>query len=200
DIFTAASEITSITLRWLILYMIKHPEIQRKIQAEIDSVVPRDRLPGLDDRPSLSYLEATLYEVERLVSVVPLLVPHCATQDIEVNGFHVPKGTVLMGHAGSCHGDPQVWQRPDEFYPPHFLDENGKFCPKKNGFIPFSIGRRVCPGENLARQTMFLFGSALLQTFMFEAPEGEVLSTQRDPAERMIIIPKPFRVIMRQRS
>ena len=50
DMFTASSETTSSTLRWITLYMAKYPEIQQKVQAEIDSVCPRDKRPCLDDR------------------------------------------------------------------------------------------------------------------------------------------------------
>ncbi|KAF2358179.1 Cytochrome P450 [Trinorchestia longiramus] len=149
---------------------------------------------------SLSFTNATLHEVERVVSVTPLLATHAAARDMNINGFHVPKGTVLMGHAESCHTDPAHWERPNDFYPQHFLDADGKFLTKKEGFLPFSIGRRVCPGETVARQTMFIMGSALLHNYTFEAPDGAVLSTGRDPMERLIIIPKPFKVIMRKRN
>ncbi|KAF2360369.1 Cytochrome P450 [Trinorchestia longiramus] len=180
DIFTAASETTSITLRWFILYMMKYPEIQRKVQEEIDSFVPRHRIPSLDDRPSLSFTNATLHELERVVSVTPLLATHAAARDMNINGFHVPKV--------------------DEF-------RFRKFC---SMFILVMLvltawdnafsGRRVCPGETVARQTMFIMGSALLHNYTFEAPDGAVLSTERDPMERLIIIPKPFKVIMRKRN
>jgi cytochrome P450 len=51
DIFAAGAETTSTTLRWFMLYMIEYPEVQKKIQDEIDAVVGRDRLPSWEDKP-----------------------------------------------------------------------------------------------------------------------------------------------------
>ena len=50
------------------------------------------------------------------------------------------QGTVIMPFQEECHNDPKFWERPDEFYPEHFIDENGKLITKKDGFLPFSIG------------------------------------------------------------
>ena len=53
DFFIAGSDTTAATLKWLFLYMAKYSNIQQKIQKEIDSVVPNDRLPRLEDRERL---------------------------------------------------------------------------------------------------------------------------------------------------
>lgn len=200
DLFTAGSETTAMTIRWILIYLAAHPDVQAKVQAEMDAVVPRDRLPGLQDKDKLSYTEATFNEVERCISLTPLGMAHSTNADMEINGYHVPKGTILIANLGGCHADPAYWEKPDQFYPEHFLDEEGKFKPKKEGYVPFSIGRRVCPGENLAKMGIYMFGSALLHSFTFSAPEGVTISTERDPTERLFNMPKPVELIIRRRT
>lgn len=200
DIFTAASETTSITLRWILFYMIKHPEIQTRVQAELDGVVPRDRLPGLQDRDKLNFTEATFTEIGRVLSLAPLGAPHQTSEKMEIEGYKIPKGTILFADFEGCHNDPAVWEKPSELYPEHFLDSEGKFVEKKESYAPFSLGRRVCPGENLAKQTIFLFGSALLQNFTFSAPEGVTFTLDRDPMDRTFKMPKPLKVVIKSRA
>ena len=50
------------------------------------------------------------------------------------------QGTILIGNMEGCHKDPKYFKRPYEFYPEHFLDDNGKFIPKREGYAPFSVG------------------------------------------------------------
>ena len=54
------------------LYMMNHPEVQKKVQKEIDDVIGTERLPAWDDRLRTPYIEATLLEMQRLISLVPL--------------------------------------------------------------------------------------------------------------------------------
>lgn len=81
DIFGAGVETTSTVLKWAIAYLIHHPQVQKRIQEELDSVVGGDRPPQLSDRGNLPYLEATIREVLRIRPVAPLLIPHVAQTD-----------------------------------------------------------------------------------------------------------------------
>eukprot|EP00058_Branchiostoma_floridae_P016376 XP_002601864.1 hypothetical protein BRAFLDRAFT_215356 [Branchiostoma floridae] len=81
DIFGGGTDTTIFTLRWAILYLAVHPEIQEKVAAELDSVVGRDRLPELSDREAMPYTEATILEVMRMGSIAPLSLPHATTVD-----------------------------------------------------------------------------------------------------------------------
>nr|XP_020447514.1 cytochrome P450 2U1 isoform X2 [Monopterus albus] len=89
----------------------------------------------------------------------------------EFRGYTIPKGTVVFPNLWSVHRDPTVWDNPDSFNPARFLDDEGKLL-KKECFIPFGIGRRVCMGEQLAKMELFLTVTNLLQAFKFRLPEG----------------------------
>ena len=86
-LMVAAIETSVATLYWAMALMAEHPEVQTKAQAEIDRVVGRNRLPTIDDRGTLPYTEATLYEIMRYSSVAALGIPHATTKDTEFRKF-----------------------------------------------------------------------------------------------------------------
>ncbi|XP_072505765.1 cytochrome P450 2J2-like isoform X2 [Notamacropus eugenii] len=174
DLFLAGTETTSTTLRWALLYMALYPEIQGKIQAEIDRVVGQSRQPTMADKENMPYTNAAVHEVQRMGNILPFNVPRVSTVDTTVAGYHVPKGTILTTNMTALHRDPKEWATPETFNPEHFL-ENGQFK-KKDSFLPFSVGKRVCLGEQLARAELFLFFTSLLQKFTFQAPPNTQLS------------------------
>ncbi|XP_074491655.1 cytochrome P450 2J4-like [Sebastes fasciatus] len=171
DLFVAGSETTSTTLRWAFLYMAKYPEIQEKVQAEIDRVIGQSREPSMEDRASLPYTDAVIHEVQRMGNIVPLSLPHVTNRDVQLGGYTIPKGVTIIPNLTSVLFDKNEWETPDNFNPGHFLNEEGKFV-KPAAFIPFSAGKRQCPGENLVKMELFLFFTSLLQHFTFSMPAG----------------------------
>ncbi|KAG7156926.1 Cytochrome P450 2L1-like 4 [Homarus americanus] len=200
DLFTAGSETTNQTMRWGLLFLAKYPDVQARVQQQIDDVVPRGTLPSLEDKPKLTQLEAVIHEISRLVSLVPLGLSHAAAADTQLAGFTIPKGTVIIPNQEMCHKEPTYWEKPEEFYPEHFLDSEGKLKPRKKNYLPFSIGRRVCPGEALSRMELYLFLSALLQNFTFSEPEGEPLDLKRNPNALFFNLPKPQNIVITKRA
>ncbi|XP_078621529.1 cytochrome P450 2U1-like [Branchiostoma floridae x Branchiostoma japonicum] len=162
---------TTNTLRWGLLYMILNPDVQKKVQSELDAVVG-ETLPTLSHRAQLPYTEATVMEVQRLRAVIPLGLPHATTQQVKVAGFDIPAGTQVLMNLHSLHVDPVYWPDPDRFDPGRFIDADGRVSSKMDSFMPFSGGRRVCPGEQLGKMELFLLFSSLLQNFTFKLPEG----------------------------
>ncbi|NXC43053.1 CP2DH protein, partial [Penelope pileata] len=172
DLFIAGSETTATTLRWAFLYMLLHPEIQSKVHKEIDKVIGRNRSPTMADQVNMPYTNAVIHEAQRCGDIVPTGLPHMTHRDTELQGFFIPKGTTVITNLNSVLKDETVWKKPNEFYPEHFLDENGQFV-RPEAFLPFSAGRRACPGEQLARMELFLFFTTLMQKFTFVLPEGQ---------------------------
>ncbi|NWW53517.1 CP2DH protein, partial [Pedionomus torquatus] len=192
DLFAAGSDTTSTTLRWAILYMLFHPEVQSKVQAEIDKVIGRERSPTMKDQASLPYTNAVIHEVQRFGDIIPVGFPHQTYRDTELQGFFIPKGTTVITNLSSVLKDETVWEKPNEFYPEHFLDANGQFV-KPEAFLPFSAGRRVCLGEQLARMELFIFFTTLMQKFTFVFPKDQPRPRQ-DGHFALINAPYPYLV------
>ncbi|XP_035503548.1 cytochrome P450 2J4 [Scophthalmus maximus] len=196
DLFLAGTETTSTTLQWALVYLIRSPDIQEKVQAEIDSVIGQTRLPTMADRPNLPYTEAVIHEVQRMGNIIPLNGLRKAAKDTTLGGYFIPKGTSLMPMLTSVLFDKNEWETPDTFNPGHFLDAEGKFV-RNEAHLPFSAGKRVCLGEGLARMELFLFLVGLLQKFSFSVPDGVELNTEGITG--MTRVPHPFKVYARAR-
>jgi cytochrome P450 family 2 subfamily U polypeptide 1 len=139
--FLAGYSTTSATLLWGLLYLITYPEIQQKVQDELDEVIGRDRIPSISDRHRLPYTDATINEIHRVATVVPVGMPHSNnSNDVKLRGYTIPKTTPVFANIWAVHRDPKIWKSPDRFDPGNFLDDDGEFVNKKE-LMPFSIGR-----------------------------------------------------------
>ncbi|CAL8243713.1 unnamed protein product [Lota lota] len=173
ELIIAGTETTTNTLRWAMLYMALYPNIQERVHQEIDSVLVNGRAASLEDKQRMPYVEAVLHEVLRFCNIVPLGIFRATSQDANVNGYTIPKGTMVITNLYSVHFDEKYWSDPGVFSPQRFLDSNGNFV-RREAFLPFSLGRRQCLGEQLARMEMFLFFTTMLQRFHLQFPPGTV--------------------------
>ncbi|XP_072204949.1 cytochrome P450 2K1-like [Excalfactoria chinensis] len=171
DLFAAGTETTSTTMRWGLLLMMKYPEIQRKIQEEMNQVIEPGEMPKLEDRKKMPYTDAVIHEIQRFANIVPMGVSRSTPTDVNFQGYVIPKGTEIIPLLTSALNDELHWKTPHQFNPSHFLDADGNFV-RREAFIPFSIGRRACVGEGLAKMELFLFFAGLLRKFVFQPPPG----------------------------
>ncbi|XP_059161770.1 cytochrome P450 2B1-like [Physella acuta] len=165
DLFIGGTETTSTTITWCLLYVVNNPDVQKKIYDELKEQVGTNRTPCIQDKPKLIYLNAVIKETQRVASIIPHSVTHTCTEDAEVRGYTIPKGTYISPNLDSVLHDPKIWgDDVMEFKPERFIDQDGKLKTPEE-FIPFSIGRRVCLGESLAVMELFLYLSSIFHRF-----------------------------------
>ncbi|XP_008320758.1 cytochrome P450 1B1-like [Cynoglossus semilaevis] len=170
DLIGAGQDTVSTSLQWILILLVKHPDMQRKVHELMDKVVGPDRLPTIEDRSRLAYLDAFIYETMRFISYVPLTIPHSTTSDVTIEGLHIPKDTVVFINQWSVNHDPLKWKDPHIFDPTRFLDEHGALNKEVTSSVMiFSTGKRRCPGSQIAKVELFLFAAVLLHQCSFEA-------------------------------
>ncbi|XP_054843686.1 cytochrome P450 2D14-like isoform X1 [Eublepharis macularius] len=192
ELFVTGTTTTSSTILWGLLEMVLNPEVQKRVQEEIEKVHGRDKPLMMKDLPDLPYTNAVLYEIQRYADIVPIPLPYITHRDVEVGKFVIPKNSIVFNNLSSVLKDETMWEKPHNFYPEHFLDANGQFV-KREAFLPFSIGRRACPGEQIAKVELFIFFTTLLQRFTFCIPENHP-RPKEDRVFSFNVTPLPFHI------
>ena len=198
DVFMPGTETPSAVIIWLIFYAIKYPNVQAKLHRQLDDVIGNtNRLPQISDKPNLPYLDAFIAEIQRVVSETPLAAPHSTTRDTSLAGFVIPRGMTIFVNLWAIHHDPDRWEDPFCFRPERFLDEQGQL--RLEGVMPFSSGKRSCPGESFARKAVFLYAARLLYRFKFKSPPGAILPDEDDSDYGIVLSCKPFKICVIER-
>ncbi|KAG1687731.1 Cytochrome P450 2C1 [Nymphon striatum] len=196
DLFAAGTETSSTTIRWALLFMIHHPKIQQQVQAEIDEVIGKERLPKMEDKRLLPYTTATLQEIERLACVVPGALPRTNAKPAEFKGYKFPEQSTFQFDLYSVHRNPALWKNPLDFDPNRFIDKDGKvFRPPH--LLAFGSGKRNCVGESMAKMEIFLLFVTLLQKFTFEQ-DGNGLPSLDNKSTGVIRSPILHKLLDRQ--
>lgn len=198
DFFIAGALTTSYTLDFAILATIRNPHVQKRLHEEIDKVIPRGQMPSLTDRARLPYVEALLLESQRFQHVVPTAGPRRTLKDTTLDGYKIPKNTIILMSLRSVHYDDDRWKDAEVFRPERYLNDEGKFTPDE-GLCPFGLGKRRCPGEVLAKSFLFMAFTVLFQNYYISFPPGKEPSSDI-PGAGILLTPQPYSVNLRARS
>ncbi|XP_061495309.1 cytochrome P450 2D15-like isoform X1 [Rhineura floridana] len=192
ELFIGGTLSTAATLQWGLLFMVLYPDIQKKVHKEIDMVLGRNKWPITENQANMHYTNAVVHEIHRYADITPLTIPYLMRKDTEILGFFLPKKTLVVPNLSSVLKDETMWEKPFQFYPEHFLDADGHFV-KQEAFLPFSLGHRTCPGEQLTRMEIFIFFTSLLQNFTFCIPDGQP-RPQEDSEYNLARFPHAFEI------
>ncbi|PKU68846.1 Cytochrome P450 71A1 [Dendrobium catenatum] len=184
DMFAAGTDTTVTALEWAMAELIKHPILMQEVQREIREVAGSKEVIEEEDIDRLTYLKATIKETLRLHVPIALLVPRVAMEDTQLQGYDIPAGTRILINAWAIARDPENWDKPDEFWPERFMNNNIDFRGQHFHLTPFGAGRRACPGIGFAIAVIECTLANLLHHFNWEVPEEtkeEVLDMSESP-------------------
>uniref|UniRef100_H0VMP1 unspecific monooxygenase n=1 Tax=Cavia porcellus TaxID=10141 RepID=H0VMP1_CAVPO len=161
----AGYETSSSTLSCIMYSLATHPDVQKKLQQEIDKTLPNKAFPTYDVMMEMEYLDMVVNETLRLYPVANR-IERMSKKGFEINGMSFPKGTLVMIPSFALHRDSKYWPEPDEFHPERFSKKN-----KENIdpyiYMPFGNGPRNCIGRRMALMNLKLALIRLLQNFSF---------------------------------
>ncbi|CAL0307937.1 unnamed protein product [Lupinus luteus] len=167
------TDTVAVLIEWILARMVLHPEVQHKVQEELDTVTGcGSRALTEEDTAAMVYLPAVVKEVLRLHPPGPLLSwARLAITDTTIDGYHVPVGTTAMVNMWAISRDPDIWRDPLEFMPERFVADKGEYEFSVLGsdlrLAPFGSGRRTCPGKSLGLATVSFWVARLLHEFEF---------------------------------
>ncbi|KAI4612003.1 hypothetical protein J4E80_007455 [Alternaria sp. BMP 0032] len=212
SLFGAGSDTTASTLCTAFLALVTHPESLHAAHHALDTVVGADRSPTFEDEASLPYIRALVKEVLRWRPVAVLGgTPHASTEDDRYEGYYIPSGTTVLGNSWAINLNEEYYPNPHHFDPTRFLDEalaerskaatplTGKPHPAKSGHSSFGWGRRICPGANLAENSLYIALAKILWACDIRPKEGVKYDTFAY-TEGFNIRPQKFECEIRVRS
>ncbi|EPS36614.1 hypothetical protein H072_9877 [Dactylellina haptotyla CBS 200.50] len=172
--------------------MMLHPEVQERAQEEIDRVIGNERLPELQDRATLPYIEALFKETLRYNPIVPSGFPHTADADDEYRGYRIPKGAIIVPSIQWISRDPNNYEDPDVFKPERFL----KPALNIKRWV-FGFGRRICPGKELADASVWLIIAQTMAVYNIQKPidpeTGLEIEPEMGSTSGTVSHPRPFK-------
>ncbi|XP_039132777.1 cytochrome P450 CYP73A100-like [Dioscorea cayenensis subsp. rotundata] len=176
NINVAAIETTLWSMEWAIAELVNHPQVQDRVRKEMTEVLQDEEISE-SNLEKLPYLQAVVKETLRLHSPIPLLVPHMNLEEARLGGCTVPRGSKVVVNAWWLANNPEWWNKPAEFRPERFLEEECGVDATVGGkvdfrFVPFGMGRRSCPGIILALPILGLILGKLVRNFEMITPPG----------------------------
>ncbi|XP_021893078.1 cytochrome P450 703A2 [Carica papaya] len=204
DMIAAATDTSAVTNEWAMAEVIKHPRVLHKIQEELDSVVGPNRMVTESDLPHLNYLRCVVRETFRMHPAGPFLIPHESLQPTIINGYYIPAKTRVFINTHGLGRNTKIWSDVEEFRPERHWLGNGSRVEISHGtdfkILPFSAGKRKCPGAPLGVSLVLMALAQLFHCFDWAPPEGlrsedidttEVYGMTMPKIKPLIVVAKP---------
>ena len=170
----AGHETTSTALTYSLHLLGRHPDVQHRVRAEVDTIAG-DRALTAQDVSALGYTTMVLKEAMRLYPSAPF-VGRRAVQDDQIGGYYVPAGADVVLAPWITHRHPTFWEQPERFDPQRFTPEQEK-ARHRYAWFPFGGGPRACIGQRFSMLESVIALAALVRDFQFAAPPSEPART-----------------------
>ena len=171
-LFIAGHETTSNALSWIFYLLSQNPDIEAKLHEELDRVLA-GHAPTAADLKQLPYTEMVIKESMRIYPPAWLLTRQ-AQEDIQIGGYDIPKGTLIMMSPYVMHRDERYFAEPDRFLPDRWANNFEKSIPRY-AYFPFGGGPRVCIGQGFAMMEAQLVLATIAQRYHLAlAPDQKV--------------------------
>jgi cytochrome P450 len=195
-LFGAGHETTATALSWTWYLLCQHPESYQKVQQEVDSVL-QGRTPTYDDLARLPYCLQVFKEAMRLYPPA-YAFSRRALRDVEIDGYHVPKGRVVLLAPYTLHRREEYFPDPEKFDPERFTPEREKRLPRY-AYLPFGAGPRICIGMYFAMMEGHLLLATLAQHVSFSLVPSQ--SIEPDPVHHLALRPNgAVNVVVKKRK
>ncbi|KAF4616649.1 hypothetical protein D9613_008323 [Agrocybe pediades] len=203
--YAAGTDTTSSIVASCILALLDKPEILKKAQMQLDSVLKPGHLPDFDDEASLPYITAIAKEALRWRDVVPTAVPHLSMEEDEYKGYRIPKGSIIIPNGWAMLHNADVYPDPFTFNPERFLNEDGTLnkSVRDPGHACWGFGRRICPGRYMAFSEIWIAIASLLAVYDIKKAvdeHGRVIEPTHEYVTGLVYAPKPYRCSITPRS
>ncbi|KAM3361219.1 hypothetical protein P3S68_016073 [Capsicum galapagoense] len=165
DLIAGATDTSAATIEWAFQELLRRPNTIEKAQEELDRTIGKERWVEEEEFSQLPYIDAIIKETFRLHPLCALLPPHYSIEDCNIAGYDIPKGTTAYVNAWSLGRNPKYWDRPEEFIPERFIENNIDMKGQNFSLLPFGFGRRRCPGYSLGIKVVRTTMANLLHGF-----------------------------------
>ncbi|KAJ7764873.1 cytochrome P450 [Mycena metata] len=201
--YAAGADTTVSAMGTFALAILKHPDVQRKAQAELDAVIGHGHLPELSDAPALPYVSAIVKEVLRWENVAPIGIPHRILVEDEYQGYRIPANSIVIRNVWALMHDEEIYPDPKSFRPERFLLDGKLNSDMQDPEAVFGFGRRICPGRHIADSSLWLTIASILATFDINKAvddNGNVVEPSYEYSSALVFAPLPFECSITPRS